>query len=157
MNRLLLLLAGSNLSDREISKLLRELSMMSEAELFSAITDLRHQNTRARSYRVYTSDFFEDEKQAKNDSLVIEQVSQMLRGDTGLTTIQASHMLAEALRKHLPSSSYGELPALNKESFATWIRKVALVVPPSILLHEAAKIRNRLAHSSESDWPLGKK
>lgn len=157
MNRLILLLAGSSLSDREIAKAMREVSIMSEYELFSAIEDLRSQNLKTQSRQVYTSDIFEQSYLSDSDRLVSDQISQMLRGDTGLTTLQASELLLDALRKHLPKSERDSLPALNKESFSTWVRKLVAIVSPSIVLHEAAKIRNSMAHYSTSDWPLGRR
>ena len=154
MNKIVLLLAGSGLSSKEIDRYLREIVNMSDHELFSLIQELR--GAPYMALPVHAEPDFRPAKQSKNDRIIAEQISQMLRIDAGLTVNQAGVLLLDALKRSLPLSVSSTLPSLNKESFQSWVQRLAAVVPASDLLHEAAKIRNKFALNTRSDWPLDK-
>ena len=161
MNRVLHLLAASALTTREILDCLSDMHAMSESELLEELAEIRHfaKSRAPRRYVMKTNDMFfgrSDHSSAKSERAVAKQISQLLRDGTQLTTSQASELFLSQLRKHLSPSAFQNLPKLNKESFLTWVEKLAAYVPPSVLLHEAAKIRNQAVHGSKSAWPLGR-
>lgn len=160
MNRILLMLAGSGLSKREISKDLRDIFDMDEGQIHEIIAELRHLFfDESRSRQMILSENFEIGSMSleKTDRKLGEQISQMLRDDVGLTTDEASEYLLSALKKYLPPGERPLLPSSRKESFVRWVQRLSTFIPPSVLLHEAAKLRNRLAHTSKSDWPLNER
>jgi hypothetical protein len=172
MNKIILLLAGSDMSERQIVRYLDELSGLSRDELMLAIDRLRegpkaddrfflasttvpslHQEMKVRANTSSEESF-----SARNKRIIGEQVSNLLRKEVGLTTYEASDLLVGALRKYLSANDWHNLPSLNKDSFVSWVQKLANFVPASVLLHEAAKIRNDKTHAyKKSDWPLDKK
>ncbi|MFQ6309532.1 hypothetical protein [Lysobacter capsici] len=159
MNKIILLLAASGLSEREMHRGFDEIRGLNGYELIKEISDLRasiKQFSRAEEiYGAETYDLLPKSRSA--DKLIGSQVAQMLRDDTGLTTVKASGLLLDALKRHLSKEEVNSLPVFNKESFSSWVQKISLVVPASIILHEAAKIRGQFAHSAKSDWPLGER
>ena len=82
----------------------------------------------------------------------VNRIQRLLLGEANLSGIQASNLLYVALRKNNKVSQ-----KKSKDSFSRWIRSVAKIVPYSVLLHEATKIRNRVVHSPAQDWPLRNK
>lgn len=156
MNRILLMLAASGLTRRDISRDLKEIFGLDERAIIGIVTELRSVFLEgSSSHQIISSDDFEPNMVLERaDRKLGEQISQMLRDDVGLTTDEAGQYLLVALRKYLPPNQRLPLPSSKKESFARWIQRLSVFVPPSVLLHEAAKLRNKLAHTAKSDWPL---
>lgn len=158
MNRILLLLAGSGLSEREIMQYLRELVSLTENELLAQVAALRGgSGFEGQQRRLNIEVLSEARALSKNQERILDQISQMLRQDTGLTVERASRILLSQVKRHVPPSQRGQLPSLNKESFSSWLEKLSTIVPMSVLLHEAARIRNKSRHASLPDWPLEEK
>lgn len=163
LNKIVLLLAASGLSRKEMVSSLREIFDADEDDLMGAIREVRslldnrELSREENDYYLPSSRVSSHQtalfKGAASDRLIY-QISKILREDSGLTTAKASELLLDALREDLGKNSTRDLPSLNKESFLLWLRKLAAQVPQSALLSAAAKIRNRYVHTNRSDWPL---
>jgi hypothetical protein len=157
MNRIALLLAGSNLSEREIRKEIDAFLALSEADSMAVVKRLRELDLAAVGI-----DESSDEKptrsiSAKHGSSVGEQVSYLLRDDLGLTSGEAGKLLHDALSKRMPRTMSEALIFTRKEAFSTWVERLTRYISPSEILHETAKLRNSLVHTPRSDWPLDSK
>lgn len=86
---------------------------------------------------------------------VYKQVERLLRLDANLSASRASEMLIAALEENEQYRSKS-FPRLGKKSFRKWVEQLSKITPPSIILHNATKIRNSIVHSPEIDWPLRK-
>lgn len=85
-----------------------------------------------------------------------DQIASMLRQDARLSTSEAIKLLVSSLSTayKVPASLRNPSPKSGKNAFRTWLQSLMRVVPPSVLLHHAAAIRNAAVHSEGSDWPL---
>ena len=157
LRRVLLLLAGSGLSHKEICELVAEMRDLPPRELADATMQLRHN----------ALDSLEDAglkigesrkphgmtRPHRPASDVRRRVELLLREEAGLTVNRAASELLTSLKRERPGV-FDTVKEPNKESLYNWLRRVEPNIGPSALLHHATLIRNKYAHNPDRDWPL---
>lgn len=128
---------------------------------FSEINELITQAKSAQqhfqsSFRHGRRDFYFDrpaQKFPSND--VVKKVVHLLRGEAGLTTMDAINLVSKGLRKidHVRAAG---LPGYSKQSLSQWAERATQLFSPSELLYVATTVRNATVHGSALDWNLRK-
>lgn len=150
--RLSLILAASNLSDEEITSLLRHVRSTPIAEMLSDIrVDRALIDEGPISLQAPTpsgkSEFAVGELMGKE---VAAQIERLLISEAGLTKAGAAQALQVALLPRHPDAR--NYPFDSKGGFSRWLRQVASDISMSEILHAAAMIRNSRVHSNGDDW-----
>jgi len=84
---------------------------------------------------------------------VSKRIEKLLRQEAGLSAWQAKKKLLEALEKY-QGFRISPPPSLEKKAFSAWVEFLCNLTPHNLLLQEATRIRNEIAHEPKSDWPL---
>ena len=155
--KVLLLLAGSGLSHKEIREVMMNMQDYPPSQLADAILQLR----REVPDRVDLADSIlvggqrprRSGRPSRPDGDVRRRVEFLLREEAGLTVNQAaSELVASLKREDREISEPIRLP--NKESLYNWLQNVLQRVGASELLHHATRVRNKYVHHTDVDWPL---
>lgn len=158
LDQLVLLLAGSGMSDEQLLRLLRQL----RTAPYSLILEKIHLHRGAVAPRLGRSApltgpmsnhppravFIDDE--------AIRNVERLLVLEAGLPKLVAARAITMALKERHPNK---EFPSFNsKEGFSKWLAAISEQVQLGELLHIAASLRNELVHGDpKDDWIKGKK
>lgn len=158
LERILLLLAGSGLSPKDIHQGLVELGHVSPGRVVESVQLLRRQalnhSDKARDSILRDTRQPQGLKGAQGPGHdVATRVEYLLRAEAGLRVDHAALALLTSLARDRSDLAATVKPP-NKESFSLWLRKLLRDVPPSVLLHHATLVRNRYVHRTEQDWPL---
>ena len=157
LDRLVLLLAGSGLSRKDLRRLAIELQEVKPAQLVDAVENLRKKvarRTDAEEVAVADERGTPESRGRPNASTNMERrIERLLRTDAGLTVQQAATELLAALRSERPGA-FATVGLPNKESFQRWLRRLSRRTEPSELLHHATRVRSRHVSRVDSDWPL---
>lgn len=150
--RLSLILAASNLSDEEITSLLRHVRSTPMAEMLS---DIRVD--RALIYEGPTGIQAPTPSRKSEPPVgelmgkeVAAQVERLLISEAGLTKAGAAQALQKALLLRHPEARRYIFD--SKGGFSRWLRQVASDISMSEILHAAAMIRNSRVHARGDDW-----
>lgn len=151
---MLVLLAASGLSERELREGINALDLRSPEEVVRLVMELRRESKnlidkRLRSRSHHHFDYPQDES---GSSDTIFRVEELLRSEAHMTVKEATRELLESLKNR-----HGELPLpslSSKKSFRSWLSTLLRHISESELLHIATVIRNSRVHSATSDWPL---
>lgn len=156
--KICLMLAGSNLTRKELRLFCHWVDSYGARRLEEAVLMIRRQAENLDEFASLDDELRISSVRHPKVSLAspeddpVNRIQRLLLGEANLSGIQASNLLYVALRKNNKVSQ-----KKSKDSFSRWIRSVAKIVPYSVLLHEATKIRNRVVHSPAQDWPLRNK
>jgi hypothetical protein len=152
VDRLLLLLAGSGMTETELREVL---SHIKDTPIRSIVERVLRLDPNA----VEMASVVEDEvfpyrpvkTSAEPDSTdVLNAIERLLVEEAGLTKSAAAFALHKWLQVRHPKRV---VPAYqSKDGFAKWIRQLAGTFSLSELLHAASSIRNRRAHGQGDDW-----
>ena len=157
LHRVLLLLAGSGLSYKDIREVVTEMWHLPPRDLADAIMHLRQK----------AIDPLEDAGSMPGGSRrpnapktahrpasdVRRRVEILLREEAGLTVKIAASELLTSLKRARPGM-FDAVGLPNKESLYRWLGRVSPDIEPSFLLHHATQIRNKYVHNTDKDWPL---
>jgi hypothetical protein len=150
--KLILLLAASNLSERTIYEALRDFERRSPSEVTSRVQALRHVLS-GRAGDWLLREFRATEYGLNREhNEIASKVIQLLIEEAGLRAPAAAQKMVEALNRARPDLVIP--PFRQRDGFRDWLRRVADSVPASELLHHASKIRNESVHPKLPDWPL---
>lgn len=156
LGKVLLLLAGSGLSHREIRQLVAEMQDLPPSQLADAILHLR----RNALDPLDVADSMLDRgrkphgmRKPRPGSDVPSRVEFLLKEEAGLTVNQAALELLASLKRERPDAFETVKPP-NRESLYSWLGRVLAKTDPSELLHHATLIRNKYVHRTDRDWPL---
>jgi hypothetical protein len=155
IDRLCLLLASSDFSDKELREMVSVLERVSPAELARVVERLRtlaaHEISRLRKAGSHTD--LERSGALENRTGIATRVERLLRGDAGLSSSQAIKLLVDVLITGAGIPERMVRPRA-RETLRQWVLRISSDIPPSELLHYASALRNQLVHASPSDWPL---
>jgi antitoxin component of RelBE/YafQ-DinJ toxin-antitoxin module len=157
LRRVALLLAASDLSEKQLSSVIRELGRLPPELLVRFVRRLRTINDVVLEL---------DEPLRTKKALVREttvgkldvvlKIDDLLRREAGMTVSEAMSALGDSLarEKGIPESVRAAEPKTGTLQFHRWIGRILEYVPASTLLHFATAIRNRHVQTSITDWPL---
>lgn len=156
LGKVLLLLAGSGLSQKEIRELVAEMQDLPPGQLVDAILYLRR--NALDPLEVADSMLGRGRRPSglrkpRLGSDVRSRVEFLLREEAGLTVNQAALELLASLKRERPGLFEMVKPP-NKESLYDWLRRVLPRIEPSELLHHATLVRNKYVHDTDREWPL---
>ena len=157
LSKVLLLLAGSGLSHREIRDFVKEMRDLPPSQLADAVLHLRR--TAPDVFEMADSMVGSDResrglrKPRRPVSDVCSRVVGILTEEAGLTVNQAALELLTSLKRERPEVAR-MLKQPNKESLYKWLERVLSKIEPSELLHHAILVRNKYVHDRDRDWPL---
>ena len=155
LEKLFMLLAASDFSDRELKSALRELHEYPSDVIVNFVAECRREMLcRVREHPM-SPDMYRrsGSRSFRGESEPVRRVEQLLREEAHLTVSLAVEKLLRSLRLE-ERADVSDLKPPNRESFRNWLLKVLKRVEPSVLLHHATKIRNRHVHGQDTDWPL---
>jgi len=163
IKKLCLLIAASDITENQLKEVCNWININGAEQIEIVVSKIR---TGAKN-AVMESIVFPKSKAARlieisnevdklNDSTnAYNQVVRLLRLESNLSASSASEMLIAALEKS--DHHYNTIiPRLGKKSFRQWVDQIAKIIPYSVILHNATKIRNSIVHRPKSDWPLRK-
>lgn len=152
--QLAILLAASGLSDRAIYESLREVESFG-ANAFVKRVQTARRSLLGRSHKDLFAEGAADELKAEAQfDQLSNQIIRQLQIEAQLTSTQVAERILSSLAEMKGELTVSGLPRLRKkEGLRTWLRRLTKYVPPSELLHHAAKIRNAVVHQP-FDWPL---
>ena len=157
LDKVLLLLAGSGLSHKDICELVVEIRDLPARELADAIMHVRRNALSplkdAGSMLGESPKPHGLRRPHRPASDVRSRVEFLLREEAGLTVNRAASELLTLLKRERPGV-FDAVKAPNKESLYNWLLRVSSNIEPSELLHHATLIRNKYVHNTDSDWPL---
>jgi len=152
LERLARAIAESEISDSELRNACQEVSQYGWRHLVQLVQEYRHLPREARSAeRTVTSGV---SRTTKRPSAVAMQVDNLLRGEAGLSTAEATALLLDALKHEGHTLGWLQSPARSKIAFVDWVARIADEVPARELLRISTLVRNSVAHRDRSDWPL---
>lgn len=153
IDRILLLLAASDLEPSEIAAALRAIKDIHPKEAISRIDEIRRvARDITRGVPAGRAEGGRYDEQSHEDAL--NRIDRLLRNEVGLTVAQASEAMMRALSEDLGPDMLKVGPP-NREAFSKWLRRLIRFAPPRMLLHYATQIRNTAFHEeSQDDWPL---
>lgn len=153
---MLVLLAASGLSERELREGISALDLRSPEEVVRLVMELRRESKnlidkhlRPRSH--HHLDYPQDEP---GSSDTIFRVEELLRSEAHMTVKEAALELIESLEKRHGGLPLLPPPSTSKRSFRSWLRTLLRHISERELLHIATVIRNSRVHSAPGDWPL---
>jgi hypothetical protein len=152
--RLLLSLAALGLSERDTEELLDSLRDMSSDEIVSAVSKIRREQ-RIYDFELSQTDSIRRRVQSKQSDSLGSRVSQLLRKEAKLGTLESVDALTKELTKSgklLPN----DIPPLSHKSLEDWIDRLAQRVPSKEILRVATLIRNERVHTPLRDWELSR-
>ena len=145
--RLVLLLAAGNFSDREIEKLQQYIKSTPLENILADIKAVRRQFAETGEAPQLVSSLPNEQSSVlSNDSA--QQIERLLVTEAGFSKLQAAELLAASLKK----KRYAVSPFNSKDGFQRWLNQFAAKVNLSLLLHTAATIRNSRVHGLGDDW-----
>lgn len=147
---LILLLAASKLTRRELAEAIRDLHQNPPDELLIRVEEVRRANRRFVREQSWMGPRYRPEDRPTD---AIGRVEHLLRREANLTVAQAASALITAMERDLGTGSELFVPP-KRESFRKWLKRMTRIVSVSQLLHYATQIRNDAVHRGESDWPL---
>jgi hypothetical protein len=152
LERLLLMLAASGMTEKEIYMLRHEIDRLSPSQFTAMVIDTR------RHLRELPPDFF-GLKKAKSysgrdlDSSASDEAMRLLFEDArmpvavAVRNLKASLVTGIAKNQKIP-------PFRTKEGVRSWIETLARSFGASFILHHATRVRNAVVHDVGNDWPL---
>jgi hypothetical protein len=167
---LLLQLAGSDASIGEIRALAEWIRSEGPNALTSAVSRLRNtaQSLAQERNGESSDDAFVGARIDKRNVMLADlanisaparQVVELLM-ETGLPMGKAASLLLSALLKHageqelrITEQQAKSLPNPTRD-FGAWLTALGNIVPFSMILHHATRIRNEYVHKQEPIWPL---
>ena len=165
-SKLLLLLAMSSLSKREIIEAINEIALMSNRELDEMLTTTRKLYPEVSSNIFHSYINIDNEydtnkyklerpststKKPRQTTDIAYEIDRLLRKEAGLSATVAAEWLTIEIRKEMGGIL---IPKIGKGAFISWVERISKKTPPSLLLHIATKIRNAYVHGKDKDWPL---
>jgi hypothetical protein len=160
IKKLCLLIASSGLTENQLREAYDWIDINGSRALETVVSEIRSAAEKAVLMQSIEDDNNKINRRNLNTSYKSKlkntpslQIINLLRGDAGLSSSQASERIVEALQE---SSKYNNiiLPTYSKQGLRRWLEQLSNYVPYSDILHIAMKIRNKLLHVPESDWPL---
>lgn len=156
LRQVVLLLAGSGLSHKEICDLVAEIQDLPPRQLADSVLHLRRSAPDpqevsdsvlrgGRKHRLRGSH--------RPGSDVRRRVEFLLKEEAGLTVSRAASELLASLQRER-RGVYDTVKPPNKESLYSWLHRVLPNIEPSELLHHATLVRNKYVHATDTDWPL---
>ena len=158
LGKVLLLLAGSGLSPKDIRDAVAEMQDLPPSQVADAILHLR----RDAGDPLEIADVVLDPgprsrrtpRPHRPDGDVRRQVEFLLRKEARLTVSQAASELLASVKRERRGAFTAVKPP-NKESLYNWLRRALPSIEPSELLHHATLVRNKYVHGAgDADWPL---
>jgi hypothetical protein len=153
LDRLVILLAATELAEQDIYRCLREAEHIGAEALTSRVAAFRRKVLPRLSSLLATEGSTDDERTRSLQNRVLEQIIRLLQREARLSPQES----ADRLRKSLLEArgEHREFPNFRtKDGFRKWLIQVLGTVPPSELLHHATKVRNTTLHERPTDWPL---
>ncbi|WP_426314100.1 hypothetical protein ACN9MF_23495 [Methylobacterium fujisawaense] len=154
VERLLLVIAGSEFSISEIRRLARWIEARGSEDFIYKIEMLRDAANMDRSYLNINEPRYNLAYNKDSYSETAQKIEGILISNTMLTRGRAAQLLQQLLEDDLGK---GSIPEYRRIAFKRWLDQLLAVVPESHLLHLANKIRNDHITSVKSDWPLRRK
>jgi hypothetical protein len=153
-SRFLLILAGMNLSKKELHLLVMRLKSSSYNEIASEILRIRN-SCLERDNRPFDLVDEPVSNKAYRSKSVGDRVERLMRDEANLSGQAAFSVLSNLFVEHgLLSAS--KIPPLSKKALRIWIDKIiSLGVPEKELLRIATIARNSYSHNRPTDWQLG--
>lgn len=157
LRRFALLLAASDLTDKQVSAIIREIRLLSPLALTKFVRRLRMVHDAVldvdETPRIRKST--EDVARVGNRAVAMK-VQEMLRGEAGMTLSEVMATLGPSLAQEVgaPKETVATSQKVTTSQFHRWLDAILDEVPASIVLHHATAIRNRRVHTSSTDWPL---
>ena len=146
-DRIILLLAGANVTRREISDIQSALRRHSAEEIFLRVTEVRQPPHRGVDGR------HSERRSVKHESSwsVGERVAKLLREEAELSPAVARDLIVHALVSD-GLLDLDDVPPISKKSFHDWVDRVANIVAPREILRVATEIRNGVVGDDSADW-----
>jgi hypothetical protein len=158
--KFLLILANSNLKQRELHQISRWLAKEERETLVRAVTKIRLLSERLAHEQEIPGFRSRINQKSERDTYVktrgpdiATQVEKLLRWEAGLTVDKARDLLLKALAEH-HKVDISILPGVQRKSFRDWIVRLSRYIPYSLLLQEASRIRKNVLNLPKNDWPL---
>lgn len=142
--RLVLLLAASQIAEEEIFEALKTAERMGASRVTESVYSFRKE-LRAIGPRMLRGTEYD-----VPHLQIVEDVYRLLIIEAGIPATDAGQLLYSSVSKN--SKNIPQFRA--KEGFRRWLTQIAKRLPPSELLHHATKIRNQSVHGASPDWPL---
>lgn len=153
VERILLLLAASGLSQRAIQDGVKMVEQFGGKEFVDRVMALRQRIQTSYSEMPY------DELEAiefgpRNErSEIANRVVELLLKETSFSTEQAvleleKSLFEETLQREL------HVRFRSKDGLRKWVERLMEYISPSVILHHATMIRNKFVHYQHADWPL---
>ncbi len=146
IDRLVLLLAGTNWSYQEIRALHEIICKVPADELVWRIDKLQSMLSNSIPRGTEKQKFY-----AESNWTVGDRVSKLLREEATLSTTAAHSLLVKALLREKLISAQA-IPPVSKKSFSAWVDRLAQVTSPKDLLRISTEIRNTLVGDDSADW-----
>ncbi len=150
LGRILLLLAGSGLSHKEIREAVVELQGLPPSQLADVVLHLRRG---VRDPIEVADSVLGGGRRPDPSGDVRRRVEFLLREEAGLTVNRAASELLASLKGNR-RGVFDTMKPPNRESFYNWLHRVLARIGPSELLHHATLVRNKYVHGTDRDWPL---
>lgn len=142
---LLLQIAGSGLSGSEIRAFAKWVERNGPDHLVEVIERLRN-DASAQGFNTPPG----NRNFVPTSSNLVMRLENLLLTETGIP----KRLAAERLVHHLESAGPSPPPYSKNSSFEAWLTRISEIIPESVLLYAATKVRNEFVHVSKSDWPL---
>lgn len=153
-SRLILILAGMNLSQKELYLLITRLKRSRFDEIADEVARAKNFISAREAPFFNLADEPTSGKAHRNNS-VSERVERLMKDEAGLSG-QAAYNILRSLFLESGLLKDEDIPSLSKKSLKVWINKiVSLGVPEKELLRIATIARNKYSHSKPTDWQLG--
>ena len=144
------LLAGSDLSLREVENLLMSLQHMDPRMV---VDDVRKFNHIIRDFNDHASFFRPVESVPDRESNeVTDKIMSLLFVHSNFPR---GYVAEHIYRRLLERDPGRQIPSPHKIGFENWLNRLSQIIPPSELLHVAYSVRDDLSGSSSIDWKLG--
>lgn len=148
------LLAASGLNESDIYDALMGLREDSPEYWMSLLIDIRSEMKRGKRLFPYEEMAPRKPPARSTEDQIGYRVEKLLKIEAGLGTSDAVKQLTERLvesgllRKE-------DIPPISKKTLGDWATRVSRIIPAKELLRHATLIRNKYAHSPQTDWKLG--
>ena len=156
--RICLILAGADLSSRDIHEFCRWLDAHGPMSLESTIKKIRTLASDAaidEQVPLWIDHRIGHNKNAEITNYeVANDIARLLLREAGLPVAKAAELLRLSVEKYFDRES--TLPKIGKKSFKDWIVQLSDRIANNKLLHEATRIRNQYVNTRKGDWPLRK-
>lgn len=151
VGKVLLVLANSDLRGGDLRNFARWLSRSDAQRLVDAVERTRAFADSFGSPKIQAGELPALSARTDVSTDLADKVIQLL-GEATVSRNEAMKLLALELSRETGVDIQPGDP--RKTPLRKWIELLAAVVPESLLLHVATRIRNTRVHDKKSDWPL---